>query len=311
MDAFSIDQGTVIYGIRSTKYPTIPCYGVIITARCDIAQRKVPKYYFLVAVDASDWFCTEHGYELVYSGTIKNLKNDINCKANELDLNGEVLISLDSHDLEAILSAKREECAGNRKNLQKVENLSSKIAEYNIYSGKKMTDSKRSEAIYKHPQTAVKELEKIYKGEQSHYYFLPQHAYLKNSVFSTGLIVDLLEIGELSLKDAEKMKSPGIDYQILPKRPTPEEMIEIINMGNQQQIEGMFSDIQETIRLTSTYWLKDDSDFVGFEGTIQSPWCEHLMQRFSNAFIRIGIIDPTPEDYKTVIARCYKEVTEQ
>ena len=108
-----------------------------------------------------------------------------------------------------------------------------------------------------------------------------------------------------------KMKSPGIDYQILPNRPTPEEMIEIINMGNKQQIEGMFNDIQENIRLTSAYWLKDDSDFVGFEGTIQSPWCEHLMQRFSNAFIRIGIIDPTPEDYKAVIARCYKEVTEQ
>ena len=87
MDAFSIDQGTIIYGIQSAKYPTIPCYGVIITARCDIAQRKVPKYYFLIAVDASDWFCSEHGYELVYRATIKNLKNDIDCKATELDLN--------------------------------------------------------------------------------------------------------------------------------------------------------------------------------------------------------------------------------
>lgn len=311
MDTFLIDQGTVIYGIRSAKYPAIPCYGVIITARCDIAQRKVPKYYFLIAVDASDWFCTEHGYELAYNEKIKNLKNEIICKANELELNGDVLISLDCDVLAAVLSSKREEYAGNRKYLQKIDTLLNKLEEYSVFAGKNMTNSKRSEAIRKQPQIAVEELKKIYKGEKHHYYFLPQHAYLKNSVFSTGLIVDLLEIGELSLEDADRIKSPGIDYQILPKRPTPEEMIEVIRTGNQQQIDGMFSDINENIRLTSAYWLKDNSDFVGFEGTIQSPWCEHLMQRFSNAFIRIGIIDPTEEDYKTVIARCFREVTEQ
>ena len=311
MDTFLINQGTVIYGIQSAKYPSIPCYGVVITARCDIAQRKVPKYYFLIAVDASDWFCTEHGYELAYNEKIKNLKNEIICKANELELNGDVLISLNCDALAAVLSSKREEYVGNKRCSQKIDTLLNKLEEYSVFAGKNMTNSKRSEAIRKQPQIAVEELKKIYKGEKHHYNFLPQHAYLKNSVFSTGLIVDLLEIGELSLEDADRIKSPGIDYQILPKRPTPEEMIEVIRTGNQQQIDGMFSDINENKRLTSAYWLKDNSDFVDFEGTIQSPWCEHLMQRFSNAFIRIGIIDPTEEDYKTVIARCFREVTEQ
>ena len=50
------------------------------------------------------------------------------------------------------------------------------------------------------------------------------------------------------------------------------------------------------------------SDFVDFEGTIQSPWCEHLMQRFSHAFIRIGLSDPTKRDFEDVITKCYSEV---
>jgi hypothetical protein len=73
-------------------------------------------------------------------------------------------------------------------------------------------------------------------------------------------------------------------------------------------MEKMLSGIQEIKRLTTAYWLNEDSDFVDYEGTIKSPWCEHLMQRFSNAFIRIGITDPTSEDFKAVITQCYTEV---
>ena len=36
-----IDQGTVIYGMRSEKYPEKMCYAIIISARCDIANDKV------------------------------------------------------------------------------------------------------------------------------------------------------------------------------------------------------------------------------------------------------------------------------
>ena len=47
-------QGTTIYGLRSQYYEGICCYGVIITARCDIAQEKVkalhvyPQYHYVI-----------------------------------------------------------------------------------------------------------------------------------------------------------------------------------------------------------------------------------------------------------------------
>lgn len=310
MDNFSIDQGTVIYGIRSSKYPTVPCYGVIITARCDIAQKKVPKYYYLVAVDASEWFCSEHGYGIVYRNTIQNSSNSIESIAKDLELNGEVLISLSEQDLEIVLSEKRAEYAGQKNLLNKLQSLSGHIAEYNIFNGKHMTDKKRGQAIKRKPKPATDELGMIDKGDRNHYYYLPQHAYLENQVFNKGLIVDLLEIGKISISDAEKIRTPGIDYQVLPKIPGPEEMIEVINTGVQQEIDRMFNRIHENKRLSMNYWLKDDSDYVVIEGVIKSPWCEHLMQRFSNAFIRIGLDNPSKQDFSDIITRCYTEATE-
>lgn len=38
-----LDQGSVLYGLRSDRYPGIPCYGIVITASCDIANSKVSK----------------------------------------------------------------------------------------------------------------------------------------------------------------------------------------------------------------------------------------------------------------------------
>jgi hypothetical protein len=239
---------------------------------------------------------------------IKGIKSEIDSKADELDLCGDVLVSAEIQDLEAILSAKREEYSGNSKQIKKVDTLANKIAEFRIFSIRDMDDSQRSIAVGRQPKTAIKELENIYKGTQHHYYYLPQHAYLDNSVYNKGLIVDLLEIKELSLEDADRIKSPGIDFQILPIFPTPEKMLEVIKGGDPREIEKMLDGIQEITRLTTEYWLKKDSDFVDFEGTIQSPWCEHLMQRFSHAFIRIGLSDPTKRDFEDVITKCYSEV---
>ena len=80
-------QGTTIYGLRSQYYEGICCYGVIITARCDIAQEKVKALHVLSAISLRDWVCTElfdrafHAYlENDILGPIKQWSKD-----NELD----------------------------------------------------------------------------------------------------------------------------------------------------------------------------------------------------------------------------------
>lgn len=74
--------------MRSSKYPSGPCYGIIINARCDIAQHKISKYYYLTAVDAQAWFSSKYGYTLVYGKMIEDKRRDICNKAKELELDG-------------------------------------------------------------------------------------------------------------------------------------------------------------------------------------------------------------------------------
>ncbi len=46
----SLTQGTVFSGLRSNKYSGENCYGVVITAQCDLANKKVDKVFFLTAL---------------------------------------------------------------------------------------------------------------------------------------------------------------------------------------------------------------------------------------------------------------------
>ena len=118
------------------------------------------------------------------------------------------------------------------------------------------------------------------------------------------MIVDLLEIRSLSLLDAKKIANPfssGILYSDLPSFPDREELIQM------EHSDKTLNQLAEYFRLKRSFWLETESDFVGVEGTIQSPWCEHLMQRFSNVFVRIGLENPSESDFKALIEGCYQE----
>ena len=68
----TLDQGTVLFGLRSEKYPNSRCFGIIIKASCDIANCKVSKLYYLQAFSVKDWFCTEFAYSQVYGQKIRS-----------------------------------------------------------------------------------------------------------------------------------------------------------------------------------------------------------------------------------------------
>lgn len=52
-------QGSVIYGIRSQYSLDTKCYGIVITARCEIAQDKAKVIHILSALSLSDWIIEE------------------------------------------------------------------------------------------------------------------------------------------------------------------------------------------------------------------------------------------------------------
>lgn len=89
-----LTQGTVVYGMRSDKYPEIASYAIIISARCDIANDKIDKLYYLSAVNVRDWFCTGHGFKTAYGETIKNMKKTFKSEIQQYDLNEDLIFEL-------------------------------------------------------------------------------------------------------------------------------------------------------------------------------------------------------------------------
>lgn len=262
-----LTQGSILYGIRSKKYSSCRCYGIIISARCDVAYCKVPKFYFLVAVDAKEWFSTEVGYREAYTEKVKLLRKQLDDLSDVHQLNADTLLSFTEIELDKVINkiipkptdrTKIREC----------------ISRFRLFSSPNMDDEKRKQAIRSDIKPAIHFLDKVGKGEIVHYYFLPQNSYCSNGDKCSGLIVDLQEIEVLPIEDAERIQSPGIDYMLLPT---------------------MNSDEQK--RLKEHYWLESEDDYVIEYETINSPWIEHLMQRFSHGFIRIGVDGATNDDY--------------
>ena len=261
-----ITQGTVIYGLRSDKYPEVACYAVIISARCDIANDKIDKLYYLTAVNVRDWFCTECGFKETYGKFIADKRRNFINLAEQNNLNGDVLLGLQPEQVMTIF-----QCT-----IEKKSRMEQMIKAYNdvrTFLHSKSLDERKCMVRSKRDRVTVF-LEELSKGNSNHYFFMPQAAYLQNDVKSNGLMVDLQEIGIMTLNDAKRIRTPGIDYRMLP------------------------DESEERNRQLRTYWLEADSDFVEIEGHIQSPWCELLMQRFSKDFLRIGVDGPTKTDHE-------------
>lgn len=303
-----IDQGTVIYGIRSPKYPTTLCYGVIITAKCDIAQDKVTKYYYLTAVEAAKWFSTEHGFQQTFGQIIKQTHEKILEKANEVELDGTSLLSFPYDTIQMIIKEKKK--GADKVHREILQQLSKALEKYFSFCKVGMTDDERCSVIKGNVETVIRTLADIDSGKLHHYYYLPEDAYLGNGIKSKGIVIDLLEISSITLEDAKKLMenfAKGITIDIIPPLPDVESVKQAIDDKNVDFLNKKLEIIRERHRLLSTYWLEKPDDFVGIEGITRSPWCEHLMQRFSNAFIRIGLENPLKSDFREAIMNYYAE----
>lgn len=84
-----INQGSIFYGGIAEDYPDKNVWGLVITPRCDIANKKVPTFHYLPMVKLSDWlvvdfknmFCDKVQKE--YRGKLKAFLKE-NCFSEEL-----------------------------------------------------------------------------------------------------------------------------------------------------------------------------------------------------------------------------------
>lgn len=267
------DQGTILYGIRSERYPDINCYAVIISASCDIANQKVEKIYYLVGVNAQEWFSTKYAYTQVYTEKLKSSFKKFNNEFKKYSLNAEFIQKFSADEVKLIIEQQGID--------SKIKSqLWNTYGDYSIFCKPNMENEDRLKAIRKDSKPIKNFLKDVTRGRIFHYYYLPEDSYLKNGKKNSGLIIDLQEIDSIPLDDISKIKSPGIDKLIL-----------------------SIYEPEERLRLEKKYFLERDDDFVAIEGMVVPPWREHLMQKFSQDFIRIGIDGATEDDFEQLIKK--------
>ncbi len=269
----TLDQGSIFGGLRSDKYPTMECYGIILTASCDIAHSKVPKLYYATALDVIEWGCMRDTYLTAYKPEINNKQSDYYQSARQYRLSPELL---ESYDRDTVIQILENEISSEKKR----KSLLTKYDDYMLLRDGINDVQSVKKVIEKNDVPLTKLLKEITDGKQHHYHFIPSTSYTKQKEVDGGLIVDFQEINWISIEDAYNIINPGIDNLIIADYP-----------AEQQEL------------YKRTFWLEKPDAYVHHLGKIESPWREHLMQRFSHCFARIGLQDITEKGYSNIIKR--------
>lgn len=249
-------QGSVLEGLRVDRYPDKKCTGVIITARCDIDQCKVSKFYYLTAMDVRTWLDSEG---LLFAAERKQI-NKFNKVINDF---GERIPGLKDYqnasfvDIDKVIATVSTLPSDQTKELLKQLNEIKQLA---------TEDCKALREVQEVRNFAQKQLAEIFDDKINAYCFIPQAAYMDMDKVENphdGLIVNLLDINFLEPDVVQIIERQEMDFDKL----------------KEEQLR----------EYRQLFFLEKSGDMIFPEQAIDPPFLEHLMQAFSFAFIRIGI----------------------
>ena len=277
---YSLTQGTIITGVRSDKCSNIRCNGVVISARCDLANCKISKIYYLIAVPSDDWLLSDEGFNIVLSQRQNDLEDKLQTKLGGSGLDWSTLKSFSVEEFSTVI---HDQEVGLKKDADKVLEV---FRTFKNYTSKYLELGDKKAILQNESKSVASSLLKIANGQMMHYIYVPENAYIKDGSIDRGLIIDLQELEYISIRDAERLVNCEIDIQ-------SKDLSEV-----------------DKQRYNNCFFLMDWPGYAMAEYDIASPWTEYIMQRFSNAFIRIGVDGPQKEDVQSMVSRVSKQDTE-
>ena len=277
---YSLTRGTIITGVRSDKYSNIRCNGVVISARCDLANCKISKIYYLIAVPSDDWLLSDEGFNIVLSQRQNDLEDKLQTKLGGSGLDWSTLKSFSVEEFSTVI---HDQEVGLKKDTDKVLEV---FRTFKNYTSKYLELGDKKAILQNESKSVASSLLKIANGQMMHYIYVPENAYIKDGSIDRGLIIDLQELEYISIRDAERLVNCEIDIQ-------SKDLSEV-----------------DKQRYNTCFFLMDWPGYAMAEYDIASPWTEYIMQRFSNAFIRIGVDGPQKEDVQSMVSRVSKQDTE-
>lgn len=266
----NIDQGTIFFGVKSDRYPDKPCYGIVLSASCDLANNKIDKIYFAIAVEVNEWLQTNVARSLALKDKLKMTRKNIEELLPKYKLNSVIFDFTDS-EIDRCLST-------NIKKTKDLKNLKNKLDEFKFLSTMD-NPSNKDQFVACYSDLFLALLKSIDKGERVQFYYLPNNHFKDGDLSDNinGFIIDFQEIYFLSAQDVAALLKGEIDA---------------LTLQNDQDALN---------KLSRVFWLKSNTDFADIYVQIKSPCREHIMQRFSNYFSRIGLEETPKETYQNII----------
>ena len=272
-----ITQGSIITNLRSQKYKKTRCYGIVISARCDLAQSKIDCVHLISALPLSVWIETAI-FQKALSSEIRTQLRKIEKWAQSVEQDIDSLIELGPE--KAILNIQASE-----ESVLRIEAIEACTLwdKYVKYQSNRVTISEVASFLNdKGKSTRINMLKDLFAGRLNNYCFVPHCAYLTNDKVCDGLVTDFKDIISLSYKQIQDIQRGDYDYLRILGTPQLEEL-------NQQ------------------FYLETSKDVVENKYEITSPWIERLMQNFAFSFIRVGVNTITKTEGEKLSKQVLKE----
>lgn len=253
-------QGTIIENMRSRKYPGLRCKGIVISARCDLAQDKINFFHCLMALSMEDWV-----FEVLFKDIIEEKKKDIFGKikkyTEKMHIDFETLIHMGIDRAEIILT---ESANKNKKEKSDVENWLNSWKNLETVSCEYIDRKKKQEYMKKNATKLVeRKIQQIHNSAYPKFAFVPIKAYSNGESSVDGLVVDLQDIVQLDIDLKDDILEYRYDYSVY--------------KGNKAK------------EINKIFFFENQDDFVIADNIIESPWIEYVLQMFAHSFIRIGV----------------------
>ena len=248
----NINQGSIFFGGIAEDYPNNDVWGLVITPRCDIANKKVPTYHYLPVVKLSDWLKVDFK-NLFCDKVQKEYKGKLKGYLKENGYSEDLLNTFSVDDIIAKISTLTNDTKklSRLMGIKELYSLACKYLYCEIDEGFAELRNKCS-PIYK------KLLEDIVRNDVAGFYLLENW----DSTDEQYVVL---------LRDIKRIRK-DIFFQI----------------GDGIMYDGVNDTIDEKSDLMK---LTNDADMIYVEVELLSPIVEHLLQMFFHNFGRIGVED--------------------
>lgn len=266
-----LTQGVLFSCATAENYEDTHVYGLIVTARCDIAQSKSHLLSYLPVVSLDAWMAHD-GFELLHSRALADAEGRVR---NALGAAGLAKSLLDVHTPRAILDTAFDAVTEDHKERVRKDAFQKSVIHYEsvVQCG---GPPARVRKLYEQADGLKRALLKeLVQNKITGYYFLPAVEEGEDPVEHVVLLRQLQSLPQPIAKAVAR----GLD----------------VADTSQQDVTGRLSFAKETFAMPV--------------GEVPSPEIEHILQCFSMLYGRIGVTDATTEYIDNIVARLPREAT--